>query len=78
MCFLKVNCTQMVCLLGQVDLESGRPPMQISGQTLPGVAPYAASAHCGGFIDHRFLSGINLLDYFFHHMAGREVGTKIL
>lgn len=73
----QVNCTQMACLLGQVDLESGRPPMQMSGATLPECKPYVASPHAGGFIDHRILSSYNIRDYIFHSMAGREVESTV-
>ncbi|XP_047128509.1 DNA-directed RNA polymerase I subunit RPA1 isoform X1 [Hydra vulgaris] len=67
-----VNCTQISCLLGQIELEGRRPPLTISGRSLPSFQPYDTSPRAGGFVNGRFLTGIRPQEYFFHCMAGRE------
>lgn len=68
-----VNTMQISCLLGQIELEGKRPPIMISGKGLPSFADYEFSPRAGGFVDGRFMTGINNQDFFFHCMAGREV-----
>ena len=70
----QVNCMQISSLLGQIELEGQRPPLMPSGRFLPSFLPYDSSPRAGGFVDGRFLSGIRPQEYFFHCMAGREVG----
>lgn len=67
-----VNCMQISCLLGQIELEGHRPPLMVSGRSLPSFLPYDTSPRAGGFVDGRFLTGIRPQEYFFHCMAGRE------
>lgn len=64
---------QISCLLGQIELEGRRPAIMLSGRSLPSFPPYATEPRAGGFIDGRFLTGIQPQEYFFHCMAGREV-----
>ncbi|XP_023936707.1 DNA-directed RNA polymerase I subunit RPA1 [Bicyclus anynana] len=67
-----VNTMQISCLLGQIELEGKRPPIMISGRSLPSFPPYDVSPRAGGFIDGRFMTGIQPQEFFFHCMAGRE------
>jgi DNA-directed RNA polymerase I subunit RPA1 len=67
-----VNCMQISCLLGQIELEGQRPPLMLSGKSLPSFLPYDTSPRAGGFVDGRFLTGIKPQEYVFHCMAGRE------
>ncbi|CAH2048406.1 unnamed protein product, partial [Iphiclides podalirius] len=67
-----VNTMQISCLLGQIELEGKRPPLMISGRSLPSFLPYDTSPRAGGFIDGRFMTGIQPQEFFFHCMAGRE------
>lgn len=67
-----VNCMQISCLLGQIELEGKRPPQMLSGKTLPSFLPYDMTPRAGGFVTGRFLTGIRQQEYFFHCMAGRE------
>lgn len=67
-----VNTMQISCLLGQIELEGKRPPLMISGRSLPSFLPYETSPRAGGFIDGRFMTGIQPQEFFFHCMAGRE------
>eukprot|EP00658_Telonema_sp_P-2_P041530 TRINITY_DN2971_c0_g1_i1.p1 TRINITY_DN2971_c0_g1~~TRINITY_DN2971_c0_g1_i1.p1 ORF type:complete len:1072 (-),score=265.32 TRINITY_DN2971_c0_g1_i1:57-3272(-) len=68
----QVNHSQISALLGQQALEGRRVPRMISGKTLPCYEPYDPAPIAGGFIAHRFLTGIKPQEYFFHCMAGRE------
>lgn len=67
-----VNTMQISCLLGQIELEGKRPPLMISGKSLPSFPIYDSSPRAGGFIDGRFMTGIQPQEFFFHCMAGRE------
>ncbi|XP_026734757.1 DNA-directed RNA polymerase I subunit RPA1 [Trichoplusia ni] len=67
-----VNTMQISCLLGQIELEGKRPPLMISGRSLPSFPPHDISPRAGGFIDGRFMTGIQPQEFFFHCMAGRE------
>merc|ERR1712142_417124 len=67
-----VNTMQISCLLGQIELEGKRPPIMISGRSLPSFKPYDTQPRAGGFIDGRFMTGIQPQEFFFHCMAGRE------
>ena len=67
-----VNTTQISCLLGQIELEGKRPPIMISGKSLPSFKAYDTQPRAGGFIDGRFMTGIQPQEFFFHCMAGRE------
>ncbi|KAL3868878.1 hypothetical protein ACJMK2_041634 [Sinanodonta woodiana] len=67
-----VNCMQISCLLGQIELEGKRPPLMVSGKTLPSFKAYDVTPRAGGFVTDRFLTGVRPQEYFFHCMAGRE------
>ena len=67
-----VNTMQISCLLGQIELEGKRPPLMISGKSLPSFPAYDPTPRSGGFIDARFMTGIRPQEFFFHCMAGRE------
>lgn len=67
-----VNALQISCLLGQIELEGRRPPLMMSGKSLPSFEPYNSTPRAGGFISGRFLTGIRPQEFFFHCMAGRE------
>lgn len=68
-----VNTMQISCLLGQIELEGKRPPVMVSGKSLPSFPAFEFSPRAGGFIDGRFMTGIQPQEFFFHCMAGREV-----
>ncbi|CAB0034651.1 unnamed protein product [Trichogramma brassicae] len=67
-----VNTMQISCLLGQIELEGKRPPHMISGKSLPSFPAFDPAPRAGGFIDGRFMTGIQPQEFFFHCMAGRE------
>jgi DNA-directed RNA polymerase I subunit RPA1 len=45
--------------LGQIELEGQRPPLSAVGRTLPSFRCFDSSPRAGGFVDQRFLTGIN-------------------
>ncbi|XP_046454173.1 DNA-directed RNA polymerase I subunit RPA1-like [Daphnia pulex] len=67
-----VNAMQISCLLGQIEFEGKRPPLMISGHSLPSFVAFDTSPRAGGFISGRFMTGIRPQEFFFHCMAGRE------
>ncbi|ODV63115.1 DNA-directed RNA polymerase I core subunit RPA190, partial [Ascoidea rubescens DSM 1968] len=67
-----VNVSQIMCLLGQQELEGKRVPLMVSGKSLPSFPSYETSVRAGGFIKQRFYSGLRPQEYYFHCMAGRE------
>lgn len=67
-----VNTMQISCLLGQIELEGKRPPIMINGRSLPSFPLFECSPKAGGFIDGRFMTGIEPQGFLFHCMAGRE------
>jgi DNA-directed RNA polymerase I subunit RPA1 len=73
-----VNTMQMSCALGQIELEGKRPPLSVSGKSLPSFKAYDVSPRAGGFIAGRFLTGIRPQEFFFHCMAGREVSHRVI
>lgn len=68
-----VNSMQISCGLGQIELEGHRPPVTASGRTLPSFKCFDPSPRAGGFVDQRFMTGVNPQELYFHTMAGREV-----
>ncbi|AFM98185.1 DNA-directed RNA polymerase subunit beta' [Encephalitozoon hellem ATCC 50504] len=67
-----VNLSQISGALGQQELEGRRVPIMVSGKTLPCFRELDPSPSSGGYIYQGFLNGIDLPQYFFHCMAGRE------
>jgi DNA-directed RNA polymerase I subunit RPA1 len=67
-----VNANLISCNLGQQVLEGRRVPVMVSGKSLPCFSPFDSSLRAGGYIQDRFLTGVNPQEYYFHAMAGRE------
>ncbi|CAJ0960345.1 unnamed protein product, partial [Mesorhabditis belari] len=67
-----VNAMQISCSLGQIELEGKRMAATVAGRTLPSFRSFDSSPRAGGYIDQRFMTGINPQELFFHTMAGRE------
>ncbi|CAB3411186.1 unnamed protein product [Caenorhabditis bovis] len=67
-----VNAIQISGCLGQIELEGKRMAVTIAGRTLPSFKAFDPSPRAGGYIDQRFLTGMNPQELFFHTMAGRE------
>ncbi|CAI5442080.1 unnamed protein product [Caenorhabditis angaria] len=67
-----VNAIQISGCLGQIELEGKRMAVTVAGRTLPSFRAFDPSPRAGGYIDQRFLTGMNPQELFFHTMAGRE------
>ena len=65
------NIKQMMCLLGQQDIEGSRVPIGFSDRTLPHYPRYENGLESRGFITGNFIEGLNPQEYFFHAIAGR-------
>ena len=48
-----VNCLQISCSLGQIELEGQRPSMTFAGRTCPSFKPFDTSLRAGGFVTQR-------------------------
>ena len=67
-----LNIQQMMCLVGQQDIDNARVPLGFTDRTLPHYPRYENGAESRGFITSNFLNGLNPQEFFFHAMSGRE------
>lgn len=65
------NIKQMMCLLGQQDIEGSRVPLGFTDRTLPHYPRYENGLESRGFVTGNFIEGLNPQEYFFHAIAGR-------
>ena len=65
------NIKQMMCLLGQQDIEGSRVPLGFTDRTLPHYPRYENGLEARGFITGNFIEGLNPQEFFFHAIAGR-------
>ena len=56
----QVNCMQISCLLGQIELEGRRPPIMLSGKSLPSFLPYDTSPRAGNITSWVYACVYNL------------------
>jgi len=68
---------QISCTLGQMELEGKRPPIMLSGKSLPMFPAYDMSPEAGGFIPGTYLMGITPSAFYHGCMAGREVSKTL-
>ena len=66
-----INISQMLCCLGQQNLDGKRIPYGLDSRTLPHFTKYDDSPKARGFIENSFISGLTATELFFHAMAGR-------
>ncbi|MEM3615340.1 MAG: DNA-directed RNA polymerase subunit A' [Candidatus Methanomethylicia archaeon] len=67
-----LNLTQMVATLGQQSVRGERITRGYSNRTLPHFKPGEIGAAAKGFVYSSYKDGLNPLEFFFHHMGGRE------
>ena len=67
-----LNIQQIMCLVGQQDIDNARVPLGFTDRTLPHYPRYENGAESRGFITSNFLNGLNPQEFFFHAMSGRE------
>lgn len=68
----ETNIKQMMCCLGQQNIDGGRVPIGFTDRTLPHYPKYENGMESRGFIAHNFFEGLNPMEFYFHAMAGRE------
>lgn len=66
------NIKQMMCCLGQQNIDGGRVPIGFTDRTLPHYPKYENGMESRGFIAHNFFEGLNPNEFYFHAMSGRE------
>ena len=67
-----LNIGQMCGCVGNQDFQGSRMPKSYNDRTLPYFFKNDDSAEARGFIEGSYLNGINLSEFIFHHVAGRE------
>lgn len=68
---------QMASLFGSVAIDGKRMPISITGKFLPSFKPYEANPRAGGYIPHRFMTGMDPQAYFYLCIVGRDVSTLL-
>jgi DNA-directed RNA polymerase II subunit RPB1 len=67
-----LNIGQMGGCVGNQDFQGKRMPKNYNERTLPYFFKNDDSAEARGFIEGSFLNGLNLSEFIFHHVSGRE------
>jgi DNA-directed RNA polymerase II subunit RPB1 len=67
----KINLSQMICCLGQQNVDGRRVPYGFDNRTLPHFQKYDDSPVSRGFVENSYISGLTSTDLFFHAMCGR-------
>ena len=67
----KLNLSQMICCLGQQNVDGRRVPYGFDNRTLPHFQKYDDSPVSRGFVENSYISGLTAPDLFFHAMCGR-------
>ena len=67
-----INIAQMVCCLGQQNVDGKRIPYGFTDRTLPHYQKYDDGAESRGFVENSFINGLTPQEFFFHAMGGRE------
>jgi DNA-directed RNA polymerase II subunit RPB1 len=68
----RLNVSQMVACLGQVNVDGTRIPYGYEGRTLPHFQRYDDSPEARGFVENSFVRGLTPTEFFFHAQSGRE------
>uniref|UniRef100_A0A2P2I841 DNA-directed RNA polymerase subunit n=1 Tax=Hirondellea gigas TaxID=1518452 RepID=A0A2P2I841_9CRUS len=68
----KVNMNQMASLFGPTAMDGKRMPLSLCGKSLPSFPPYDMNPRAGGYINTRFMTGMDPQSYFFLCIVGRD------
>jgi DNA-directed RNA polymerase beta' subunit len=66
-----INISQMICCLGQQNIDGKRVPYGFDSRTLPHYCKFDDGPEARGFIKNSYISGLTAPEMFFHAMAGR-------
>lgn len=71
-----INISQISGCVGQQNSQhegkSGRIPLTFGNRTLPYYQQYDARPEARGFVEHSYLDGLDVNEFFFHMQSGRE------
>jgi len=71
-----INISQIISCVGQQNVQfkgsSGRIPFSSNNRTLPYYYQYDNRPESKGFVEHSYLDGLNVNEFFFHAQSGRE------
>ena len=71
-----LNISQILGSVGQQNIQwnkkQGRVPMILNNRTLPYFHQHDSSPDARGFVEHSYVDGLNVTEFFFHMQAGRE------
>jgi len=71
-----VNICQIMATVGQQSVShsktTGRVPDSFEGRPIPHFPKYDDTPNCRGFIKNSYYSGLTMIEFFYHHMSGRE------
>ena len=71
-----INISQIISCVGQQNVQfkgsSGRIPFSSNNRTLPYYYQYDNSPEAKGFVEHSYLDGLDVNEFFFHAQSGRE------
>ena len=68
----ETNMAQIVCCLGNQNVDGKRCPKGFEGRALPHFSKEDNSPEPRGFVFSSFFKGLEPHEFFFHSMAGRE------
>jgi DNA-directed RNA polymerase II subunit RPB1 len=66
-----LNIAQMICCLGQQNVDGQRIPYGFESRTLPHFPKFDDSPAARGFVESSFIEGLTPTELFFHAMGGR-------
>lgn len=71
-----INLSQIAAIVGQQNSswkgKSGRVPLTFGNRTLPYYQQHDAKPEARGFVEHSYLDGLDVNEFFFHMQSGRE------
>lgn len=71
-----LNISQILGSVGQQNIQwrkrQGRVPLIINNRSLPYFYQYDTTPTARGFIEHSYVDGLNVEEFFFHMQTGRE------
>jgi len=71
-----LNISQILGSVGQQNIQwnkkQGRVPLIVNNRTLPFYYQFDSSPEARGFVEHSYVDGLNVNEFFFHMQAGRE------
>jgi DNA-directed RNA polymerase II subunit RPB1 len=71
-----INISQIMAIVGQQSIQEegkpGRIPSTLNNRTLPYFQQYDITPNSKGFIEHSYLEGLDVAEFFFHQKSGRE------